>query len=127
MSSSNWSRRRARTRGLRARSRGRGQGKSRGGARAGGTGCGGGGGAGEALRASRLRGAEQFGKQVAALLRELMMDKARFEVAVAPLEAAAAHGIDAVEFLLAANPGLPPAPLRRIGSGGELSRVMLAL
>src|SRR5581483_7155900 len=36
-------------------------------------------------------------------------------------------GADAVEFLIAPNPGVPPGPLREIASGGELSRVMLAL
>lgn len=83
--------------------------------------------AGEKLRAGRQAAAEQLGKKVATLLHELKMEKARFEVTVTPLETPAGHGLDAVEFLLAANPGLPPAPLRKVGSGGELSRVMLAI
>ena len=41
--------------------------------------------------------------------------------------AAKANGIDSVEFLLSANPGEPPKPLAKIASGGEISRVMLAL
>ena len=40
---------------------------------------------------------------------------------------AGAEGVDQVEFLLQANPGEPPRPLRKVASGGEISRVMLAL
>ena len=57
--------------------------------------------------------------------------KSRVDVRVTPLEAAGrtgrAAGIDAVEFFLSPNPGEEPRPLARIASGGELSRVMLAL
>jgi DNA repair protein RecN (Recombination protein N) len=42
-------------------------------------------------------------------------------------EDVSAHGMDRVEFLFSANPGEPPKPLAKIASGGELSRVMLAL
>jgi DNA repair protein RecN (Recombination protein N) len=59
-------------------------------------------------------------------LKELAMDGAGFEIALAPREPGPA-GADAVEFALAANPGVPAAPVREIASGGELSRVMLAL
>ena len=82
---------------------------------------------GEALSRSRRQAAERFGKTIAALLRELRMEKARFEVVLEPLGEPGAEGLDGVDFLLAANPGLPPAPLRKIASGGEISRVMLAL
>jgi DNA repair protein RecN (Recombination protein N) len=81
----------------------------------------------ERLSASRRRAAGRFAKSVAGLLDKLGMEKARFEVAIEPLTEPASHGADEIDFLLAANPGLPPAPLRKIGSGGELSRVMLAL
>jgi DNA repair protein RecN (Recombination protein N) len=83
--------------------------------------------AGEALSQNRRKAADRFGKAIATLLRELRMEKARFEVVLEPLTEAGAEGLDHVEFLLAANPGLPPAALRKIASGGELSRVMLAL
>ncbi|MEM8875516.1 MAG: DNA repair protein RecN [Planctomycetota bacterium] len=59
-------------------------------------------------------------------LAELGMPKAKFRVDVAPGEPSAA-GDDAVEFVAQTNPGLEPQPLRKIASGGELSRIMLAL
>jgi DNA repair protein RecN (Recombination protein N) len=55
------------------------------------------------------------------------MPAARFTIALAPLEAIAAHGGDAVEFRFSANPGEPERPLARVASGGERSRVLLAL
>jgi len=54
------------------------------------------------------------------------MPDASFEVALSEREPGAS-GADAVEFLIAPNPGVPPGPLREIASGGELSRVMLAI
>ena len=54
------------------------------------------------------------------------MEGATFEIALGERDAGPA-GADTVEFLLAPNPGVPPAPLRETASGGELSRVMLAL
>lgn len=88
------------------------------------------------LTSARERGAKGLAKAVAAELEQVAMDDARFEVHVAPrtagdvgaaLSRVAATGADAVEFLIAPNPGVPPGPLREIASGGELSRVMLAL
>jgi DNA repair protein RecN (Recombination protein N) len=55
------------------------------------------------------------------------MPEASFEVQVAAREECGTHGADAVELLIAPNPGVAAAPLREIASGGELSRVMLAL
>jgi DNA repair protein RecN (Recombination protein N) len=59
----------------------------------------------------------------------LRLDKAKFVVEVEPLPEAGwgAAGIDAVRFLISTNPGQPPGPLARVASGGELSRLMLAL
>ena len=59
----------------------------------------------------------------------LRLDKARFlaEVAALPEADWGAGGADAVRFLIATNPGQEPGPLARIASGGELSRLMLAL
>lgn len=79
------------------------------------------------LSLSRRKAAKSLQQKMADLLHQLHMEKARFEVQIEPLPQPGAEGADQVEFLLAANPGLPPAPLRRIASGGELSRVMLAL
>jgi DNA repair protein RecN (Recombination protein N) len=55
------------------------------------------------------------------------MEKARFEVRLEALPALGPSGAEKAEFLFSANPGEPPRPLARIASGGELSRVMLAL
>ena len=59
----------------------------------------------------------------------LGMPGGRFEVRVTPLAdgSIAAHGADDVEFLVTANAGQPPAPLSRVASGGELSRLNLAI
>jgi DNA repair protein RecN (Recombination protein N) len=61
-------------------------------------------------------------------LADLAMADAAFEVVVHPREGGiGARGADTVEFVIAPNPGLPAGPLKEIASGGELSRVMLAL
>ena len=59
-------------------------------------------------------------------LMDLAMDKVRFSVSFEETSMSET-GIDAVEFLISPNPGEPLMPLRKIASGGELSRVMLAL
>ncbi len=78
------------------------------------------------LRKARLKAAPKLAEGVRARLAELAMDGAAFEVGVAEREPGPT-GADAVELLIAPNPGVPAAPLRDIASGGELSRVMLAL
>jgi DNA repair protein RecN (Recombination protein N) len=78
------------------------------------------------LRAARTARAPALAAAVRERLKELAMEGAGFEIALAPREPGPA-GADAVEFALAANPGVPAAPVREIASGGELSRVMLAL
>jgi DNA repair protein RecN (Recombination protein N) len=80
----------------------------------------------EALRAAREAAGPILARSVREQLASLAMPDASFEVTLAPREAGGAGG-DTVEFLLAANPGVAPGPLREIASGGELSRVMLAL
>ncbi|MBE0426738.1 MAG: DNA repair protein RecN [Nitrospirae bacterium] len=59
-------------------------------------------------------------------LKELAFSDAEFVIDVKQ-EPVSTHGIDKIEFLFSANPGEPPKPLAKIASGGELSRVMLAL
>ena len=84
-----------------------------------------------ALSAARRKAAGAFAKQLVALLGELAMERTRFEVRFneAPLLESAwtARGFDAAEFFLSPNPGEDLRPLARIVSGGELSRVMLAI
>lgn len=60
-------------------------------------------------------------------LHELAMKNARFEVAFAPFDEPRATGMERVEFLFSPNPGEEPKQLARIASGGELSRLMLAM
>jgi DNA repair protein RecN (Recombination protein N) len=82
---------------------------------------------GEALSLARAAAAAELGSAVSETLRELALPHARFEVALEPLAEPAAHGLERVEFRFSANLGEPPAALSAVASGGELSRVMLAL
>lgn len=83
----------------------------------------------QALSGSRREAAARLGEAVTGVLRELGMGGAHLEVAVETADPPrlAAHGIDEVSFRVATNPGQPPAPLERIASGGELSRIGLAI
>ena len=86
-------------------------------------------GAATRLRKARKAGAKKLDAAVAAELAPLKLDAARFRPDVQPLpqEKWGASGMDAVEFLIATNPGADFAPLNKIASGGELSRFILAL
>lgn len=79
------------------------------------------------LTAKRQAAAKAIGPKVQAQLAELGMEKATFAVQVSPLPEPGASGFDAVEFMVRTNPGLPEQPLRRIASGGEIGRIMLAI
>jgi DNA repair protein RecN (Recombination protein N) len=78
------------------------------------------------LRAVRAAAAPRLAEAVREQLAALAMPDAEFVVSLLPREPGPSGG-DAVEFVIAPNPGVPAAPLREIASGGELSRVMLAL
>ena len=81
------------------------------------------------LSAERKAAADKLAKLAETQINSLAM-KVRFEIAVAPNEqesAWTAHGRDEVEYRIATNPGEPLKPLHEIASGGEMSRVMLAL
>ena len=60
-------------------------------------------------------------------LAALAMERARFEVGFEPLEDWTSDGLERIVYLFSANPGQPPRPLSQVASGGELSRVALAL
>jgi DNA repair protein RecN (Recombination protein N) len=81
------------------------------------------------LSATRRDAATRLDKAVARELPPLKLERARFVTSVEPLDegAWAAQGADAVRFLIATNPGQEPGPLGRVASGGELSRLLLAL
>jgi len=64
---------------------------------------------------------------VTAAMQELAMNGGQFEVALEPLPAQAAYGMEAVEFRVAANPQQPLRALSKVASGGELSRIGLAI
>ena len=83
----------------------------------------------EALSVSRVEAAQKLDLAVAGELAPLKLDAARFRTAIIRLgeERWGPGGIDAVEFLIATNPGAEFAPLNKIASGGELSRFILAL
>ncbi|MCW2959069.1 MAG: recN [Solirubrobacterales bacterium] len=78
------------------------------------------------LRKARVAQAPKLAAAVKERLVRLAMEAAVFEIDVQEREPSAL-GADAVEFRIASNPGVPAGPLREIASGGELSRVMLAL
>ncbi len=83
-----------------------------------------------ALSRKRREAAKRFGVQIQGLLGELAMGRTQFDVrfdAEPPESAWTETGVDAAECYLSANVGEDPRPLARIASGGELSRVMLAI
>ncbi|HIW73760.1 MAG TPA: DNA repair protein RecN [Firmicutes bacterium] len=82
--------------------------------------------AAQRLSDARKAAAADFSKRVGEELAFLDMPGVRLEVQVEPAELGAG-GIDRVEFRIAANPGEPPKPIAKIASGGELSRIMLAI
>ena len=81
----------------------------------------------DALTLSRKALAARLAEAVMAQLRDLGMGRTRFEIRVDPEPRPGADGADRVEFLISPNPGEPLKPLSAIASGGELSRIMLAL
>ncbi len=86
--------------------------------------------AASALSAARRRAGARLARALEAELAELAMPKCRVDIRVAPTERPeewTRAGTDSVEFFLSANPGEEPRALARIASGGELSRIMLAL
>ncbi len=78
------------------------------------------------LHKARAAAAPKLANEVRGRLDELAMPGASFSVELGERDAGPS-GVDSAEFMIAVNPGVPPAPLRDVGSGGELSRVMLAL
>ncbi|OUJ12519.1 DNA repair protein RecN [Acetobacter okinawensis] len=81
------------------------------------------------LTAARTHAAKKMEQAVTAELKPIKLEKARFlaELQTLPAEQWSRHGMEQVTFLIAANPGQPPGPIAKVASGGELSRLMLAL
>ena len=78
------------------------------------------------LHDARLKASPAFAKGVVEILRNVAMADAEFKIAVTPCTPTAS-GADMVDFLFSANASVEPRPIEKIASGGELSRVMLAL
>lgn len=79
------------------------------------------------LTEQRKKAAIKLAKQVEGELKHLHMERTRFDVEIKTLNQFASHGQDRIEFVISANPGEPLKSLSKIASGGELSRIMLAL
>ncbi|HPR06231.1 MAG: DNA repair protein RecN [Zoogloeaceae bacterium] len=80
-----------------------------------------------ALSAARAPVAKALSEQVTAAMQTLAMTGGQFEIALQPTPEGSAHGNEAVEFQVAANPSQPVRPLAKVASGGELSRIGLAI
>jgi DNA repair protein RecN (Recombination protein N) len=83
----------------------------------------------DALRDARTTAASELSATITTLMQELGMTGGRFQVVVTPLpdDTRRRRGRDEVSFDVAANPGQTPRPLAKVASGGELSRISLAI
>ncbi|GAA6153865.1 DNA repair protein RecN [Pseudoteredinibacter isoporae] len=79
------------------------------------------------LGQKRQAAAKKLQGQVNKQLEKLAMSNAIFKIALRPLEEPSSKGSEEIEFLIATNPGQDPKPLGKIASGGELSRISLAI
>ncbi len=75
----------------------------------------------------RKKAGKVMEQQIVEALKDLNFLDVRFEIQFRPLDSFAATGMDEAEFMISTNPGEPIKPLRQIASGGEMSRIMLAL
>lgn len=82
---------------------------------------------GERLSQIRMEIAESLQNTIDIQLSDLNMENAKFKVEITKTEEITAHGINNAEFLIATNVGETFKPLAKIASGGEISRIMLAL
>jgi DNA repair protein RecN (Recombination protein N) len=84
--------------------------------------------AAQRLTEVRQRASAELGREITELMQTLGMAGGRFVVSVQSNEAdIGPHGVDEIEFLVSANPGQPPRSLAKVASGGELSRISLAV
>jgi DNA repair protein RecN (Recombination protein N) len=81
------------------------------------------------LSQARAQTARKLGTDVSSLMGELGMAGGTFEASIEKVEKSTpdAQGLERIEFLVSANPGQPPRALRKVASGGELSRISLAI
>ena len=81
----------------------------------------------QGLSRSRNLAAEKLSGQITAAMQTLAMQGGSFAVALLPLAQGNVNGLETIEFQVAANPGVPPRSMSRVASGGELSRISLAM
>ena len=79
------------------------------------------------LSAARTKAARKLAGLVTAAMQELALSGGRFGIGLDALDAGGAHGLERIEFLVAGHAGVDPRPLAKVASGGELSRIALAL
>lgn len=80
------------------------------------------------LSQQRQKAGVKLAKQVNGQLQALAMTNASFTVSITPQpDKPGLHGLEELEFLISTNPGQPPRPLNKVASGGELSRISLAI
>jgi len=79
------------------------------------------------LSKKRRFAANELSHRVTDAMQELAMAGGHFEVGLVPLREPASYGVEQVEFRVASHPGQAPGPLARVASGGELSRIALAI
>ncbi|MEO6561528.1 MAG: DNA repair protein RecN, partial [Nitrosospira sp.] len=79
------------------------------------------------LSVARNKAAITLEQQVTAAMQTLAMEGGEFSVVLTPLEQSNAHGMEQIEFQVSAHKGLPLRPLAKVASGGELSRISLAI
>ncbi|MBP2546179.1 DNA repair protein RecN [Acinetobacter guillouiae] len=75
----------------------------------------------------RRDAAEPLAKQLTEQVKQLALPEAHFEFKFEPLEQVSAEGLSFIQLLFTANKGIPPQPLARVASGGELSRIALVM
>ncbi|PTU65136.1 DNA repair protein RecN [Chromobacterium sp. Panama] len=81
----------------------------------------------EALSGKRRQAASELSARIGAEMQHLAMSGARFAIELAALSEPGAHGLESIEYLVAANAGTSLRPLAKVASGGELSRISLAM
>lgn len=79
------------------------------------------------LRASRQQHAENLEQDITGMLQQLDIAHGVVRVMITPSDTMQPHGLDRVEYFVSTNPGIPPDALAKIASGGELSRISLAI
>lgn len=79
------------------------------------------------LTSARKQAADKLSQDITRIIQQLGMPKGRVDIEITPLDKMQAHGMDKVEYKVCTNPGMSPDLLSKIASGGELSRISLAI